>query len=134
MATMAVSQTGERAGLDADVVLGFVRQLIQFLLAPADQRMVVRVAQSLEGDHGVEEPGKIAAKPSLPSKRADHPFLRLFEGAFAEGMDVAPGKMFGEFMHAVQPDEKIAPGEALRIAGQHQIALVKAVRIKLLQA
>ena len=95
--------------------------------------MIVRVAQRLEGDHRVEHARKNRRQAVAAFEARHHPFLRLFQGAFAEGMDIAAGKMLGKFVHAIQPDEKIAPGKTLRIARQHQVALMKTVGIKFVQ-
>ena len=105
------------ARLDAHAVGGLVLQLLQFLLATPDQRMIVRIAQRLEGDVGIEDARKNRRQAVAALKALDHPLLGLFQGELAERMDFQRGEVLGEFMELVQPDEEIAPRKPLRDRG-----------------
>ena len=52
----------------------------------------------------------------------EHPLFGVFQRASAEGMDFMFGKPFGEFVQAVEPQEKIAPGKGLWIGRELQVA------------
>ena len=121
------------ARLEADAVGGLVLQLLQFLRATPDEGMIVRITEGLEGDAGIKNAGKNRGQAIAALEALDHPLLGLFQGELAERMDFQGGEMFGKFVELVQPDEEIAPGKPVGIAGQHQIALVQARREKLVQ-
>jgi hypothetical protein len=114
--------------------VGFVRQLFQFHLATPDQRMIVRVAQGFEGNNGVEDAGENRGQAVAALKALDHPFLGLFQWRVC-GRDGDCGGQNAPRTYAAWSSQRkeIAPGKKLRIARQHQVALVKAEGIKFVQ-
>ncbi len=74
-------------------MLGLVFELFQLLLALADESVIVWVPECLQGDHRVENAWEDCGQTVGPLKSLYHPFLGLFQRAFAERMDIEPGEM-----------------------------------------
>ena len=120
-----------KAGLDANVIRRLVLQPFQFTSGADDGRMIVRIAERFQRDERIEHRGENRGQTVRPFEAFEHPLLGLLERAFAEGVNVVLRKPLGELVQLVEPDEKIAQGESLRVGGQRQVALVVALRVQL---
>src|SRR5438874_2476935 len=79
-----------------------------------DLRVVVPVAESPKRDERVEHRRENGRQSIRTFEPLEHPLLGLFERAFAERMDAVLSKPLGKFVDAVEPEEEVAPGDALR--------------------
>ena len=91
-----------------------------------DLRMVIRIAKGLEGDERIEHRRKDGSQAIGAFEAFEHPLLGFLERAFAKRMNLILSEPFGEFVDAVEPQEKVTPGESFRVGRDRQIALVDA--------
>ena len=133
MATMAVSQTGEKTRLDPHPVGGFVFEALEFSGGPDDFRMIFRVAEHFEGDEAVEHGRENRGQAVAALQAINHPLLGLAEGAFAEGMHVVFGEQFGKLVQLIQPQEEIAPRKPLGVKLQGEVAFMKPLRVEFIR-
>ena len=121
------------ARFDAHGVVGFVLQFFQFVRGADDLRMVIRITERLEGDERIEHRRENRGQPVRAFKTFEHPLFGVFQRAFAEGMDFVFGEPFGQFVQAIQPQEKIPPRNRLRVGREREVAFMDAFGIKLVQ-
>ena len=121
------------ARFDAHVVVGLVFELFQFVRGADDLRMVVGIPERLERDERVEHRREDRRQAVRAFEAFEHPLLGLFERALAERMDFMLGKPLGEFVQAVEPEEKVAPRKRVRVGREREVAFMDAFGIKLVQ-
>ncbi len=121
------------ARFDAHVVVSLVFEFLEFAFGADDFRMIVGIAERLECDERVEHRRENRGQSVRTFEAFEHPAFGVFERAFAKGVDVVLGEPFGEFVEAIQPEEKVAPGKIVRVGREGEVAFVVAFGIKFVQ-
>ena len=118
------------ARFDMDRVAGFVFQLFQFPFGAEDFRVIVGIAQRFEGDERVEHGREDGGQAIGTLEAFEHPLFGFSKRPFAERAEAV---VFDKLVEAIEPEEKIAPGQALGIRGQSEVTFVIALGIKLIE-
>src|ERR1051325_5365475 len=125
---------GRETWFDPNAILVLVLELLQLVLGPANQRMVIRIAKRFECDERVEHRGKDSRQTIRPFEPFNHPLFGFSQGAFAEWVNAAFGEPFRKFMEPVQAQKEVAPGQSLGGGRECEIAFVNAFGIKFVEA
>ncbi len=120
--------------LDAHVVFGFVFELLQFVRGADDLRMVVadsRAPSSAMSELSIA--GKIAARPSLPSKRSSIHCSHFFSAVLRNGWMLCSANHSASLCRRSSHRKKLRQRNLFRIGRQRQVAFVDAFGIQLVQ-
>src|SRR4051812_31118357 len=94
---------GRHAWLDPQRILLKMHELKEFVVSPHHLMMIIPVAEGLEGDQRIEDPGKDGGQAVASFEAFQHPLFGFGESEFPEGMEAIPCRPFGELVQLVQP-------------------------------
>src|SRR5262245_31462124 len=95
--------------------------------------MIVRKAESLEGNERIEHRRKNSGQAVGTFEPFEHPFLSLAQSPLAEWVDAHLREKLRKLVQPIQPKKEIAPGQPFRIGRQRQVAFMNSLRVQLIQ-
>jgi hypothetical protein len=110
-----------KAGFDPEGIGGMVFEVFEFLFGAEDTGVMVGVAEGFESDEGIEHAWEDGAEAVGAFHAFEHPLFGFAEGPFAEGTEAI---IFDEFMEAIEPEEEVAPGDALGVRRESEVTFV----------